>query len=117
VAALSPRPSNEPARFTFLPFQPSTATPLPWDSISTAINTPLFRLKKVASWAAKPGRREIDHRDEAIEKGSLLVLQNPDGIQEPPSREYIPLEEYINGLRATKEETSSSSSRTITTVT
>jgi hypothetical protein len=72
VAALSPSSTPDIA-FAYLPFQPATSNPPPWESITT-FGAPLFRLKRTSNWQNKPGKREAVHRDQRLGSQKLLMM-------------------------------------------
>jgi hypothetical protein len=55
----------------------------------------MFRLRKITVWAPKPGRREMDHRDESIEESQILILRNREGVDGSPSRETVEMEKHF----------------------
>ena len=116
IAALAPTADIESPKLSFLPYQPSPMAPIPWSSIRTGYGSPLYRVRRVASWAAKPvGRREFEHRDELIEMNSLLVLRNSEDGGDGLLRDPTAFNEYVAKTAACFED--SASSRQLTTLT
>ena len=69
--------SEESDLFTVLPSFATPSMVVPWHTMSNSRFGPTglqYRLRRVNTWAAKAGRREIVHRDEEIGGAEAMAL-------------------------------------------
>jgi hypothetical protein len=61
-----------------LPFFSTPSNVIPWNHLANDYAEILYRLRRTGNWNSKPGRREIIHRDELLENGDVVVVDQPD---------------------------------------
>ena len=60
-----------------LPFFSTPSNVIPWNHLASDYAEILYRLRRTGNWNSKPGRREITHRDELLENGDVVVIDQP----------------------------------------
>jgi len=90
---------------------------IPWNHLANDYAEILYRLRRTGNWNSKPGKREVLHRDELVENGDVMVVDQPNKSLGPSSNTPLPLKSFVQRMSSGVSVPDGDNARKVTTTT